>query len=610
MKFAAFDLETTKIIPENATNIKQYMPLGISCAALAYSDREDVAVWQGVPQLEKAACQEIVRTLLGVIHSGYTLLTWNGCGFDFAVLAVESGLIEECSYLALEHVDLMLLVTFTKGHFLGLDKALAGAGLGGKVKTVRLSDGTALTEMSGAKVPFLWARGEYQAVLGYLRADVVQLLALAKILDIYGRIEWTSNSGNRQSVSVKGLVPVKACFEFPEPDVSWMNNPPSREGFVDWIPDWRQRLVKSLSSNSSTSSGTTVTLELLDDGTIIFRDNRGDPLSHELVLQLLRERKRFILLWLQTNCDEHNQRTEAILHLHTTTPRPDTVITFTPAEFGLSAPVAPTKSFSVPYPQPPSMKDHNFVTKRIGFLGRRIDEQNDHIRSDYENEIKEWERARAESERDYEVKQAEYMAQIAEYERQKTGHRLQQERRKRLIEEERLTDTAAMTEFLAETLHAIVWPAKTTVDADIRDEGRSVFLAVNLPEIDDLPKLHASVNKRDLKLTYRERSKVQRLQDYVIHIHAIGFRVLGEVFVSLPTVSTVVLSAYSQQFDDTTGHAIRQCLYSARVARSRWSQIDFSNLNAIDVVKSFDEFELRRKMTKSGKLSAVEPFSS
>lgn len=63
MKFAAFDLETAKVTPERAIDLKQYFPLGISCAALAFSDRESVVVWQGTPQLDKAACQKIVGKL-------------------------------------------------------------------------------------------------------------------------------------------------------------------------------------------------------------------------------------------------------------------------------------------------------------------------------------------------------------------------------------------------------------------------------------------------------------------------------------------------------------------------------------------------------------------
>ena len=35
MPHAAFDLETAKILPPNVTDLKQHIPLGIACAAIA-----------------------------------------------------------------------------------------------------------------------------------------------------------------------------------------------------------------------------------------------------------------------------------------------------------------------------------------------------------------------------------------------------------------------------------------------------------------------------------------------------------------------------------------------------------------------------------------------
>jgi hypothetical protein len=140
---------------------------------------------------------------------GYTLLTWNGCSFDFHVLAQESSLFNECGDLALNHIDLMLIVTFTKGYFLGLDKALAGAGVKGKVKNVTLSNGTLLNDMSGAKAPQLWADGEYQVVLEYLRADVTQLIELAKVIETKKSFQWKSNSGRTQSFPIEKFLVVK-----------------------------------------------------------------------------------------------------------------------------------------------------------------------------------------------------------------------------------------------------------------------------------------------------------------------------------------------------------------------------------------------------------------
>jgi hypothetical protein len=178
MKLAAFDIEIATEIPDWIEDWQELESLGISCAALALSDSDQVRFWQGSPRMSKHACQEMVHALEGIVEQGYTILTWNGCKFDFSVLSQESALRIECAQLAMDHVDLMLIVTFKQGYFLGLEKALIGAGLGGKLKNVELADGSVLADMDGAKAPKLWASGEYKAVLAYLKEDVVRLLGV------------------------------------------------------------------------------------------------------------------------------------------------------------------------------------------------------------------------------------------------------------------------------------------------------------------------------------------------------------------------------------------------------------------------------------------------
>lgn len=146
-------------------------------------------------------------------------------------------MLAECADLAMNHVDLMLIVTFTKGWYLGLQKVLEGAGIGGKVKSLTLSDGTVMTDMDGSKAPELWAQGEREAVLTYLEGDIVQLPKLAEHIQEDGGISWVSGRGKRQWVSARKLLSVRECFDIPEPDTSWMDNPPVRQQFVDWMKD-------------------------------------------------------------------------------------------------------------------------------------------------------------------------------------------------------------------------------------------------------------------------------------------------------------------------------------------------------------------------------------
>ena len=251
IKFASFDLEIAKDLPEQMDRWEDHAPLGITCAALALSDREDVTYWSGVPKLDQSQCVKMVHDLQSIVTEGYKLLTWNGAGFDFKVLAQESGMYRECGELALNHIDMMLLVTFKKGWYLSLQKVLDGAGLKGKLKKVVLSDGTILHDMDGAKAPKLWASGEHDAVFSYLKGDVVQPLELVEFILKEKKVVWTSNSGRPMTVPIEKLQIVRECFSIPEPDVTWMDDPPSRSQFISWVP--KDLLEKMLPTQSHTS---------------------------------------------------------------------------------------------------------------------------------------------------------------------------------------------------------------------------------------------------------------------------------------------------------------------------------------------------------------------
>jgi len=236
MKYAAFDLEIATEIPEGR-NWLSLSPLGISCAALAFSDKPEVKIWSGIPQMYAVDNIQMIQDLKEYSKE-YKIVTWNGCGFDFRVLAEETGLYAECGELAMNHIDLMLHIVFKKGYRLSLDAALAGAGLAGKKHEVTLKNGYVLRGMSGALAPDLWSKGETDAVIEYLKEDVRQPVALVEDILLTHSIQWISKAGKSQRVYIDTLKTVKELFDLPHPDTSWMTNPPKRQDFVEWIPDW------------------------------------------------------------------------------------------------------------------------------------------------------------------------------------------------------------------------------------------------------------------------------------------------------------------------------------------------------------------------------------
>ena len=224
-KYLAFDIEIFKTIPEEATDWKQYRPFGISCAAALASDEDKAKLWWSSDNgpMSAAECRTMLSYLFTMQAKGYTILTWNGLGFDFDVLAEESGEHYLCAQLALHHVDMFFHVFCLLGYAPGLDKAAKGMGLPGKTEGV-----------DGAKAPELWAAGEYEKVLEYVSQDVRTTLDLALAVEKASRLQWASKNGRLTGTVIPQWLPVCKANELPLPDTSWMKDPWQRSKFIGW----------------------------------------------------------------------------------------------------------------------------------------------------------------------------------------------------------------------------------------------------------------------------------------------------------------------------------------------------------------------------------------
>ncbi len=135
-KYLAFDIETAKEIPGDDLVWRRHRPLGIACAATLAADTGQPVLWYGrtvngspTPRMSSDNAQQLVDYLLRMAASGYKILTWNGLGFDFDVLAEESSAATSCKECALGHVDMMFHAFCILGYPIALEKSAQGMGL-------------------------------------------------------------------------------------------------------------------------------------------------------------------------------------------------------------------------------------------------------------------------------------------------------------------------------------------------------------------------------------------------------------------------------------------------------------------------------------------------
>jgi hypothetical protein len=231
-KYLAFDIETAKDVPGEDFNWKPYRPLGICCAAALPGDAKDPIIWHGKTfdgkpsaRLSPPEAKQIVDELMRLVAKGYTLLTWNGLGFDLDVLGEEADLRQPCRTLAMDHVDMMFHVFCDRGFPVALDKAAQALGIPGKP-----------SGMSGALAPRLWAQERFQDVIGYVSQDARITLQVAMRCEDQQRFDWMTRRGAVSSMDLpRGWLTVQEAMRLPEPDTSWMNSPIPRREFTRWL---------------------------------------------------------------------------------------------------------------------------------------------------------------------------------------------------------------------------------------------------------------------------------------------------------------------------------------------------------------------------------------
>ena len=254
-RYCAFDLEI-------AQPFELGRPFGISCAATLNSNGE-LTLWHGYgpggaplpDRMNPMEVQELAGYLLHQQAQGYTVVTFNGLGFDMDVLG------EECqnahwradvAKLALEHIDIGFEMHCQMGYMTGLAKLSEGLGVGGKTEG-----------MHGDLAPFIWSgnleaatdeqreqisalsvepgtRKAQDLCLEYVGQDAKLTADVYKALLDQRYVYWTTQRGTQSrypwtpETKDGRLLTVNESLLIPEPDTSWMSNPRTRADLLKW----------------------------------------------------------------------------------------------------------------------------------------------------------------------------------------------------------------------------------------------------------------------------------------------------------------------------------------------------------------------------------------
>ena len=223
-------LKQPKFCQKNFGDLHDHRPLGITCMATWCSDEPSAVTFHSknedgspAPQMTKEDVAAFVEHLKTKLQEGYTIITHNGLGFDFVIVAEESGKTDDCRDLAMTHVDMMFHFFCGKGFGIGLNAAAKAIG-------VRKP-----ADVDGSVAPKLWKEGECQKVLDYVAQDCRLTLDVAQASEKAKKISWITKRGTTSYFELPGgWLTVEEAYLLPEPDTSWMDKPWPRSKFTEW----------------------------------------------------------------------------------------------------------------------------------------------------------------------------------------------------------------------------------------------------------------------------------------------------------------------------------------------------------------------------------------
>jgi len=310
-------------------------------------------------------------------------------------------------------------------------------------------------------------------------------------------------------------------------------------------------------------------IRLQDDGEVVFEDTDGNPLSNHLMKSLKEQHEDDVRLWLTARIEEMNADFDKCLNLHHGTPPVGHSKWLDIKLFDEPAPVAAITR--------PVKWWHKILMQR-----GKIERANALIANKHQYDSETWEKRRADNVREVEMRYSLYEGACR-------------------------GDQPSMQTILQHAIESIEWPRETIVGFEIQDDGYVVALDVDLPEVENMPRQLASAAARGFRVLLKKRSDAQIRADYSQLVHAIAFRVVGEVFAALPGVHVVTASGYTQRSSSVTGKTEDVYVLSARVRRTAWSQIDFASLSKVNPIEALDAFELLTKRDRRNFLERIDP---
>lgn len=181
----------------------------------------------------------------------------------------------------------------------------------------------------------------------------------------------------------------------------------------------------------------------------------------------------------------------------------------------------------------------------------------------------------------------------------------EEEKQQRLLQVDKIINgcTEAMEAWLENYLVELDFPLETNVSFVILSKS-IVYLDVDLPQMEEIPLTKASILKSG-KLKVENKSQREMREHYATMVGGTALYLCSYVFSLLPTCEAIIISGYTQVDNKSTGHLDDQYIYSLKVDKETFYNLNITNVHPIH---AFENFEPIINATKTYIFKEIKPY--
>ena len=163
----------------------------------------------------------------------------------------------------------------------------------------------------------------------------------------------------------------------------------------------------------------------------------------------------------------------------------------------------------------------------------------------------------------------------------------------------------SITEALEAQFEHVVLPVEFFVACEVDQKEGTIYLDLDLPEIEDFPQKRASILASG-KLSIKNRSAKQLRSDYLMSVTSMAFYFASLSFSVSPAIEHVVISAFTQRRNKATGNIEDQYIYSVHYDIDTYKEL---NVKYIDPVEAMKLFEHRIDVRANNDMKVITPLA-